>query len=494
MATADRTALDDDGRGPVSWHGERLGLRSGWVAEHRPFLIALAVGVVIRVVVELAFTPAFIHSDGPLYLNFIDSLVAGPEHPAGYPLLVLLPLSWITRSVALAAIVQHLMGLATAIVVYAMLRHWGVRRWPATLAVLPVLFDTLQLVLEHTILSDVFFSLMLTVSVAVLCWHRRPSLPVALTAGLLLGVCVTIRLVGEPLVLVGVVFCLVVGASWRTKVATAALLSVGFAAPLAAYAVWYHHDHGVYALTQFTGKSLYTRSTTFVVCRNITVPKYQRVLCPLVRPDERKDPSFYAWRDPRTIPALRPPPGTNDNVAMREFAIAAIRDQPLSYVHDVVRDFFLNFDYWRGDRFQYDTAHKWRFSTYLNPEPTGWSGPAYRAHGGEQLASHQPFAYLLAGYQWVGYLPGPGLFVCLLLGLVGGAGFGKARRSGLRTRCMLLAITGAGLLLVPDLTAEFVWRYQLPALVLLPAGAALAYTALRGEQPDPSVRSDRPAG
>jgi hypothetical protein len=37
------------------------------------------------------------------------------------------------------------------------------------------------------------------------------------------------------------------------------------------------------------------------------------------------------------------------------------------------------------------------------------------------------------------------------------------------------------LLLLPDLTQEFVWRYQLPGVALLPLSAALAHTALGGD-------------
>ncbi|MGI8887635.1 MAG: glycosyltransferase family 2 protein, partial [Nocardioidaceae bacterium] len=73
---------------------------------------------------------------------------------------------------------------------------------------------------------------------------------------------------------------------------------------------------------------------------------------------------------------------------------------------------------------------------------------------------------------------------CLVLGLAGGLGVGRARKSGLRPIGLLLTLTGTGLLLVPDLTAEFTWRYQLPALLLLPAGAALGFTALRGGHAD----------
>ena len=75
--------------------------------------------------------------------------------------------------------------------------------------------------------------------------------------------------------------------------------------------------------------------------------------------------------------------------------------------------------------------------------------------------------------RWVVYLPGPALLGCLVLGLLGGLGVGRARRSGLRSICLLLTVTGAGLLAIPDLTTEFFWRYQVPALALLPAGAAL---------------------
>jgi hypothetical protein len=86
----------------------------------------------------------------------------------------------------------------------------------------------------------------------------------------------------------------------------------------------------------------------------------------------------------------------------------------------------------------------------------------------------------LVAYQRVGYLYGPLLLVCLVLGLLGAVGIGPARRSGMRSLCALFSFTGAGLLLVPDLAAGFSWRYSLPALALLPAGAVLAVTALRG--------------
>ena len=56
------------------------------------------------------------------------------DRPVGYALLLLRPLSVLTSDVVLVAVVQHLLGLATAVVLYLLLRRWGVGRWLATLA------------------------------------------------------------------------------------------------------------------------------------------------------------------------------------------------------------------------------------------------------------------------------------------------------------------------------------------------------------------------
>lgn len=467
--------------------GARRAEPRSWMVEHRPFLVALAAGVLMRVIVQLAFPPAFIHSDGPTYLAAIDPLQPTPERPVGYVLLVLLPASWVTSDVMLVSLVQHLLGLLTAVVLYAVLRRWGAGRWAATLASLPVLLDTMQLNLEHSVLSDSLFVFIVVGGLALLIWNQQLRLGHALAAGLVLGAAATVRLVGEPLVVFAVLTALVLGGKdWRRRVATAVVVVVGFAVPVAAYATWYHQERGVFALSEFTGKSLYLRSTSFVDCSLLSVPDYQRVLCPGEPVGHRRDPTYYAFHDPRTLPRLEPPPGTSQDQAMREFALAAFRTQPLDYARTAARDFLLNFDVWRGDRFEFETAYKWRFSYYETVRPTAWTGPAYAAHGGRQLQVRAPFADMLLVYQWFGYLPGPLLLGCLVLGLVGA---GRARRSGLRAVTSLMLLAGVSLMMVPDLTAEFVWRYQLPALVLLPAAAALGWTALlrRGQAAEPGT-------
>jgi hypothetical protein len=456
--------------------------RGRWFAEHRPFVIALVLAVGLRVVVSLAFTPALMMSDGPRYLSYVDTPGPAQDRVVGYSLLVLHPLSLITEGLVAITSIQHVMGPATAILLYALLRHWGAGRWPATLATLPVLFDALQLLLEHAPLSDTPFVLLVTAGMVVLGWHRRPTTAFVLVAGLLLGTSVTVRQVGLPLILSGVAFCLLVGQGWRARLGTAAVFTLGFVLPVGAYATWYHEEHGVYALTEIGGRSLYMRTTSFVDCSGLSIPEYQRVLCPPEPTGERKDPSDYGWGANPTVSRLQPPPDTTRTEAARQFAIQAIREQPVDYATVVARDFALNFDLRRDDRFEFDTAEKWRFGSYVDLEPDDWTRPAFDAHGGEQLSTHQPYANILVAYQNIGYLPGPLLLGCLALGLLGGFGWRRARHAEARWVCLLLTVSGVGLMLVPDVTTQFVWRYQLPALVLLPGGAALAYTAIRRNQ------------
>lgn len=457
----------------------RRGKWRRWLAEHRPFLIALALGVLMRVLVFVAFPPAVILSDGPRYLSFLETLSPDPHRPVGYGLLLLYPLSWVTEQVLAVTAAQHLLGLVTAVLLYVLLRRWGVGRRVAMLATLPVLFDGMQLFLEQSVLSDTLFIFVMSLGLLVLCWHRRPTLALALAAGLLLGTSATVRQVGLPLVLAAVAYCLLAGNRWRSRLATAGVLAIGFAAPVGSYMAWYHAEHGAYGLSELGPRAAYMRTTPFVDCSGLPVPDYQRVLCPPEPRGERHDPTYYGWDDDRTLPRLEPPPGTGDNEALSEFAAAAIREQPVDYARVVVRDLALNFDLWRANRFEYDTAQRWRFSSYLTEEPTERIRETYAEHGGDQLSVRQPVGWFLAGYQWVVYLPGPLLLGCAAIGLSAGFGARGARHSGLRSICLLMTVTGLGLILAPVITTQFVWRYQLPALVLLPAGAALGYTALR---------------
>lgn len=452
------------------------------VHDHRPFAVLLGLGLVVRAVVTVGFPPAFIFSDGPAYLAFVDELTVSPDRPVGYGVYVHV-LGWLTRDVWLIAATQHLMGLAVAVILYTLMRRYGVGPWAAALGVVPVLFDSMQLVVEHSVLSDLLFELLLVGGIVVLAWRPAPNLMAVSLAGLALGLSVLVRLVAEPVVLAALVYVVLAATTWSRRLVASVALLACFAAPLAAYATWYHHERGIYAIAEISGRALYMRTTTFVDCGQLDLPVYEETLCPSQPLGAREDPTSYIWHDPFAVHALTPPPGMTPDEVARDFAWRAITAQPWDYAHIAARDFLLNFAPTRDNEFEYNTAYKWRFETYVDYRPTDWTGPAFAGHGGVQLRDHRPWSDIMTAYEKVVCLWGPLLLGCLVVAVAGlFRSRGDPNTVGARHLTLLLVLVGAGLMATPDLTAEFVWRYQLPALVLVPPAAVLAWTQLRRAQ------------
>ena len=450
---------------------------------HRLFVLALAIALVVRVVAMVAYWPAFVISDGPTYLEVSRDLAPSPDRVVGYSA-VLRVLSWVFDSVWFVAVVQHLLGLVTAVVVYALLRRRGCSALVATLATLPVLLDGMQLVLEQSVLSDEVYQLVLVAGIALLLWRPRPRTVEVALAGLVLGLSVLVRVGGEPAVLSAVLLVVLVGQGWRTKAVHALVVVAAFASPLLVYAAWYDSSNGALALTQSGGRALYMRTTSFVDCSRLSLPAYERPLCPEEPLGHRLDPTWYGWHDPDGYHGLVDlPDGQTPDQVMRDFGVRAIRAQPADYLKVVWRDVAYGFASDRVDRYGYDTADKWRFDGWYGYQPSDWTGPAYLAHGGQLPHTTGPLARLMSRYGEHVFLPGP-VLALLLVGAA--AGLARRRRDGgieQRPAILLLLTLGVGLVLVPDLTAEFVWRYTLPMVTLVPPAAALAWTQLRSRRP-----------
>jgi hypothetical protein len=454
-----------------------------WRAE-LPFLVTLGVAALVRVLVAVTFSPAFLMSDGPEYLGYARQLSPNPDRPVGYSIF-LRGLSHVSGSLALVTWVQLALGLLTAVAAYALLRRWGVSPWVATLGTVPMLFDSMQLLFEHAVLSDMLFDFLVVVAVAALAWWSTPRWGATLLAGALLGLATVVRVVGEPTILLAGLFLLLVATSWRARVGHAVLVLAAFAVPVTAYAAWYHDAHGAWAISQTGARSLYMRTTTFVDCAEVRLPAYERVLCPKEPLGQRKDPTWYGWHSPDTVPKLDPPPGVSDDQAMRDFADRAIRAQPGDYVHDVARDFALGFfavD--RDDHYEMQTSVKWKLAEIVAYEHRSPSmRAAFDSYVGGIPTPWSPGAHALAGYSRVVFVPGP---LALLLVVVAAAGIVVRRpdqRPSLRPLILLTLALPLVLVLVPDVTAQFVWRYQLPLVVVLPLSAALGWTRLRGRSP-----------
>ena len=159
--------------------------------------VLLVLGAALRGVVLAAYHPALIFPDSVRYLQYAHNFASGRWSPdalrqSGYSVL-LIPVA-LLHDLWLVPLAQHLAGLATAVLVYAVLIRFGARPWLAALATVPVLFDPLQLVLEQYVLTDVWTVLLIVGALVLLAWRREgPTIRAAAMAGLLLGVAVMFR-------------------------------------------------------------------------------------------------------------------------------------------------------------------------------------------------------------------------------------------------------------------------------------------------------------
>jgi hypothetical protein len=514
---------------PEETRTSRLTRLTGSVTAHRQFAVVVAVAVLMRIVVILGYPPILWFDDSYNYIY--DAFTRRPDviRANGYPffLQLLLPL----HSTYLIGVIQAAMGVAMGIVIYALLRHRGLPWWGATLAAVPVLFDSYQLHLEHMITSDVLFVFLITVAIVILCWNDRPSVPVMAVAGLLIGYATVVRSVGEPLLVVVLVAMLVRRAGWQRMVA----LLVAGVVPIAGYMLWFHSSTGKYGLTQSLGPFLYSRVSAFADCSKLDPPDDLHFLCDKNPPQDRPPASQYIWAD-NDLPIngqVTFTPLYNDKqigsdtgarfapaVGKKEkqFAEFYIKKQPVTYLRVVLKDVVHTFGWNRepdpggafetangnGPTFQFinrpaltQTIPWYTHPTHLPGTPstsfcdaTCQRGDpqaaqimaAERAFSGGGLGETRvvgPWYQILQFYQRIFYLRGTLLALIVLVGLAGV--LARWRRWG--GLALLPWLVGALLIVLPPMTAGFSYRYVLAAAPAACLAAGLAFARKPGDRP-----------
>ncbi len=454
--------------------------RAGAAARRHWLILAiLAPAIALRVLAQLAYKPLLLYIDSYVYLANLHRLDPTGDYPIGYPLF-LRPLLWL-GNLAVVAAIQHLLGLAMGVTIYLLLQRWGVRRWLAALAAAPVLLDAYQVQIEHNLMADTLFMAMLVAVVAVLTWRPRPGFVAAAVAGLLLGAAVVVRLVGEPLVLIAILFVAVAGSGRWRRLGLAAAVAACFAVPVGAYAGFYQSQTGKLGISAAGGAAAYGRVVSFVDCSTLHLPSYERVLCPS-RALQRMAPADYLVHAPNAPRfKLQPPPGMSRTQVEHDFARRVALHQPLELLGAVGRDFAKGFAPARITFAGDVPVDRWWFPLDYPVWPPGYPMSAAvhytDRYGGGGPAVHRGIAELLRDYQRAGYTPGPVMALALLAGLLGALGAGRTRDRRRRLACLLYAAMGAGVLLSAA-SFEFSWRYQLPGLVLLPLAGALGATIL----------------
>ena len=436
----------------------------------------------LRILVVVGYQPALFSPDSYAYVEDSSRFAPPALWPAGYPWFVAL-VQLGQEAPAAIAIAQHLIGLGTAVLLYALLLRLGAHRVLAAVATIPVCLDAYQLDIEHYVLSDTLFELLLVGIAAALLWRRPLGTGAAVLAGVLVAAAALTRVVG--LLTIVPALLAVVFLTWshpvRVRLLRAGVLLGAFAVLVGAYAVWYDAEHGSYALAGSTGRRLYGRVVPWVDCARFTVPRYERVLCPTQPVGERPRVYRLVWLRSSPLSRIDVPPGKTRSGIAGDFARRAIRGQPLAYARTVFSDFLNGFAPTKEARLGGYRATQWQFQTsYPIPgfPPTWSTAPPSGPEGGDPGHVRTGPASALRFYQQFGYVPGPVLALALALALLAALGV-RTAASGLRTATFLFAGLAVAVCLGAVLVVPFSWRYQLPQLVLLAPAAALALTAMR---------------
>jgi hypothetical protein len=443
-------------------------LRQHWLA-----VALLAAGLVLRVLAQLAYRPALFYIDSVKYLYNADG-----NDPEGYkaPLRAIL----FVANLNTVAAIQHLLGLAMAVVIYVLLLRRGASRWLAALAIAPLLLDAYQLQQEQTIMPTAWFEALLVAGLAVLLWRPDPGWRRIIIAGLVLGTSALFWQAGEVLILPAAIYLLAGGGGWRRAIGKAAALCVAFAVPILAYSAGSYLSGGPFGLSHQGVTSLYGRTSAAVDCATIRLTPAERAICPTASQQALGD-DWLAFNPDSPVQAIyHKLPRAEVNSTITSFNAAVLHQQPLrvldGYGRDVLKLYALTRHTAPGD----PPITRWQFAKtypYFTPHATKQEVRAMTDQfGGGQPAVWRPVADFLHHYQLDGgFTPGPLLALFTITGLAGSVLALLRRRLDPRTRelalaCLLCFGSAVFLLLAADVPV-FSWRYQIPALVtLVPAG------------------------
>ncbi|WP_243718333.1 glycosyltransferase family 39 protein [Actinomadura sp. 7K534] len=437
----------------------------------------IATAALLRVVAMLGYQPVMFFNDSFDYLHVATEPYPHPLRPNGYAFLLLLLKPF--HSFALVAAVQHLMGLAMGVMIYALLRRrFGLPGWGAALAAAPVLLDAYQLQLEHLVLSDTMFTFLVVSAVTLLLWHDRPSWKIAAAVGLIIGLSWLTRSVGMPVLLGVLLYMLVRRSGWKLMGVTLAACML----PVLAYMGWYKAESGKFAITESNGIFLYARVYKFADChkmKDLPVREYPLCTLPANRLPNSQDGIWNAQSPLNRSPGMRF--GPENNALSNDYAKRAIISQPGDYLRVVAHDFFRVFRWERTvfpDPATYSQYEFRRTPTRTLPD---WQMDANSIASAEARAYErgdaetrvvEPFGAVARGYQDVFYLRGTMVGGILLIGLAGLVPLWR-RFGGQAALPWTLA---TGLLLAPAATAEFDYRYVLPAVPLAALAAGMAFS------------------
>ena len=315
----------------------------------RALVVVAAVAVAVRLPLGL-LAPPFVDVDTPQYLQRAFALLADGDLGAdlrrapGYPAFLAAAMWLLGADFPRILLLQHAMGIGIALLTADL----GTRLYGARAGLAAGLITALSaplLLAEHTLLTETLFGLLVVAG----CWLALRALAPDrerwgpwFVVGLLFGLAALVRPVGQFLLPLPAIVCLLAGGGWRRSLRVAVLVAAGGALALCPWMAYNLARHGVFTLTHVTGETLITHTAV-----------YGRGLYTLPPAGGTEDPARTVARrivqeasggaaakarrvyGPRIAEAVRRETGLSpvaaDNL-LRELALEQIRARPMVYL------------------------------------------------------------------------------------------------------------------------------------------------------------------
>ena len=438
--------------------------------------LLLAGGIALRVVAMYGYRPAFIgYPDTREYALGADGdLWADPFRTVGYPFFLRV-LHVFTDHLSFVVAVQHLLGIATALILFGTVRRVGGPPWLGLVPAGVVLLGGDHVLFEHAVLTETLYTFLIAAALYAAVRSMGDGAAVAwpAAAGLLLGLAATVRIAGLVLVpLLAAWMLLVPAARGRERALRTGVAAAAGGLVLLGYLVLAQAETDRWSFARTGAYNFYGRVSSFADCDEFDEPAGTEVLCVETPPHERRAPQWFIFTGPAATelgyPENEVPEETVDRI--RTFARRAALAQPLDWLDASARDFAR---YVAPDAFgrpsNTPTARDYRrllvhpvgVPTNYHEVDAYWTIPGVR---------HRPGLFdFLGDYEGVTAVEGPLMGVFLVLALAAPFSLrGRERRAALLLGGMALAV-----LVVPVATINYDGRLGVPAYGPLAAGAAL---------------------
>jgi len=440
----------------------------------------LLAGAVLRLGIVAAWRPAFMGwPDAKSYLDVAHGeLFSSPLRPAGYPAFLRL-LDHLDLGISGIVLVNHALGLTTAVLLFAAVRRIGC---PPVLALVPAAIVALNgdaIFLEHSPLSEPLYVFLTALGLyAATRTLDRTRLAWPALAGLALAAAATVRVVGLALLpVVGVWLLLASHGPWRRRLLATGASALAALAVLGGYYALEHRATGATGLSRAGVWHLYGRAAPFADCAKFTPPPGTELLCETTPRHQRSTSDAYIfnwWYSPavRTFgyPFATTPERT---AAVGQFARAAIVGQPLDYVSEVTQDMlrFVAPESVRGTSGGPSYADLAGPPILLNPLFGGEGMTSIRRHYGWKgtFRVDRGLLGLMRGYESVTRIQGP---LMILLALLSIAGPLLTRGRG-RAGALLFTLCAWTVLVAPVAALQFASRTAVPGFGVMGAAAAV---------------------